>query len=99
MIIRGEQERLRARFSGILVVSEAIGAIAAVIYASCNNTFVTVWTAGKISWSGWNDVLLGCWLIVSILVHADGCFIVLSRRIGFMRYVYLLEGLVFVVVA
>jgi O-antigen/teichoic acid export membrane protein len=99
MIVRGEQERLRTRFSGILVVSGAIGAIAVVIYASCNSTFVTVWTAGKISWSGWNDVLLGCWLIVTILLHANNCFIVLSRRIGFLRYVYILEGLVFVFVA
>jgi O-antigen/teichoic acid export membrane protein len=99
MIVRGEKERLRARFSGILVVSEVIGTIAAVIYASCNSTFVTVWTAGKISWSGWNDVLLDCWLIVTVVVHADSCFTVLTKRIGFMRYVYLLEGLVFVIVA
>ncbi len=99
MIVRGEHERLRTRFSGILVISEVIGVVAAVIYASCNSTFVTVWTAGKISWSGWNDVLLDCWLIVTIVVHADNCFTILTKRIGFMRYVYLLEGLVFVIVA
>ncbi len=99
MIVRGERERLRARFSGILVISETIGGIAAVIYAASNSTFVSVWTAGKISWSGWNDLLLGCWMMVSILIHADGCFIILTKRIGFMRFIYLLEGLAFVIVA
>ncbi len=97
MMVRGEHERLRKRFTEMVVVSQILAGVAAVIYAACNSTFVSVWTHGRITWSAWNDVLLGGWMILSALIHADSGFVVLTKRITGLRYIYLLEGVVFII--
>lgn len=97
MMVRGERERLRKRFTEIVVVSQILSGVAAVIYAVCNSAFVSVWTHDRITWSAWNDVLLGGWMVVSVLIHANSGFVVLTKRLAGLRYVYLLEGVVFVI--
>jgi O-antigen/teichoic acid export membrane protein len=99
MMVRGEHERLRRRFAGMVVVSETLSGVVAVIYAVCNSSFVFVWTHGRFPWSVWNDVLLGAWMIVSVFIHINGSFIILTKRLAGMRYVYPLEGLAFITVA
>ena len=96
MIARGEHSTLRERYRTIVVSTVSLSALAAVIYALCNSLFVTVWTHHKIAWPPWNDVLLAAWMIVLALVHCHNCFVLLTKKIGFMRYVYFVEGIVFV---
>lgn len=99
MMVRGERERLRRRFAGMVVISETLSGVVAVIYAVCNSSFIFVWTHGRFSWSVRNDVLLGAWMIVSVFIHINGSFIILTKRLAGMRYVYPLEGLAFITVA
>ena len=99
MIVRGEKERLRQRFTNIVAVSMTLSGVAAVAYATCNSLFVTIWTHGRISWWAGNDVLLGLWMIAAVLIHANGSFIIMTKRIAGMRYVYVLEGMAFVALA
>jgi O-antigen/teichoic acid export membrane protein len=97
MMVRGEHERLRKRFTEMVVVSQILSGVAAIIYAVCNSAFVSVWTHDRITWSAWNDVLLGGWMVVSVLIHANSGFVVLTKRLAGLRYIYLLEGVVFVI--
>jgi O-antigen/teichoic acid export membrane protein len=96
MIVRGEQTLLRERYKSVLVLTASLSGVAAVTYALCNSLFVTVWTHHRMDWPPLNDVLLGVWMIIMALVHCHNAFALQSKKVGFMRYVYFIEGLVFV---
>jgi len=103
MIARGEQALLRDRYRTIVVVTASISAFAAVSYALCNSSFVWIWTSfskqARVTWPPFNDVLLGVWMIVSAILHCHNSLISLTKEIHFMRYIYFIEGLVFVSLA
>jgi hypothetical protein len=65
----------------------------------CNSLFIPLWTHGKIQWPVLNDLLLGAWLIVLSVQHCHVSLVLLTKKIGFMRYVYFIEGAVFVLLA
>jgi O-antigen/teichoic acid export membrane protein len=99
MIVRHEHALLRARYKALVVLSASVSAFAAVTFALCNSLFVEVyteWTRHPIEWPPVNDVLLALWMIVMAILHCHNMFTLLTKQIGFMRYVYFVEGLVFV---
>ncbi len=98
MIARGEKGRLLHRFKGLVVLTTSLGVLAAVMFALCNQPFVTLWTHGKIGWGRKNDILLSIWIIVLALVHCHCSLPALTKQIGFMRYVYFVEGAVFLTI-
>ena len=55
-----------------------------------------LWTHGKIHWPVVNDWLLAVWMILSAAVRCHNGFVFLTKQIGFMRYVYFVEGISFV---
>jgi O-antigen/teichoic acid export membrane protein len=97
MIARGEHGRLRDRFSSLAKLANSLGVYCAVAFALCNSPFVSFWTAGKITWAPWYDVLLGAWLIVLTWLNSNGNLVLATKKIFFMKYVYFLEGAAFVV--
>ncbi len=99
MIVRGEQARLLDRYKSLVVLTASVSGFAAVVYAMCNTHFVNLLTHHKILWPSANDLLLGVWLIVMAVLHCHNGFILLTKQIRFMRYVYFLEGIVFVIAA
>jgi len=99
MIARREHALLRSRYQALLSLTGSLSAVAAVSYALCNNPFVTVWMHGKFYWSVSNDVLLGVWLIVLALLHCHNGFVLLTKEIRFMRFIYFVEGLIFIATA
>ena len=102
MIVRHEQSILRERYKAIVVVTASVSGFAAVSFALCNSLFITVyteWTGNRIEWPPFNDVLLGLWMIVMAILHCHNCFVLVTKRVGFMRYVYFVEGVVFVTAA
>lgn len=96
MLARGEWDRLRDRYRSLAIVSFSFAGWAAVSFALCNSPFITLWTHGKIYWPPGNDWLLAAWMIITAVVHCHNCFVLLTKQIGFMRYIYFLEGAVFV---
>ena len=96
MIVRGENALLRERYKSVTILSASLSGFAAVGYALCNSAFVWVWTNHKIDWPSSNDVLLGVWMVVMAILHCHNGFVLLTKKIGFMRYIYFLEGMVFV---
>lgn len=99
MIARGEGDRLRRRYSDIVTVSASLGGLAAVMLASSNALFVDIWTSHKIAWTSLNDVLLGIWMVPLVLIHVHCGFILLTKKIAFMRIVYFIEGCAFVIIS
>jgi O-antigen/teichoic acid export membrane protein len=99
MLVRKEHTQLRERFKAVTVVSALIGSLAAVLIVACNTPFVSVWTRGRITWTAGKDVLLGVWLIVLSVRHCHVSLVGVSKDIRFMRFIFLVEGLVFVVLA
>ena len=98
MVVHGERDRLLQRFRNLVVLSCSTAVIGAVMFALCNKPFVELWTHGKVTWKSRYDVLLGIWLIVLTLVHCHCGFVVFLKRIGLMKYVYFIEGTVFLTV-
>jgi len=99
MIVRGERQRLRDRFREVITVSASVSTLAAVGFAVVNEPFVTLWTSGRVSWSNLNNVLLAVWLVLVSILRCQGGLVLLTKRIGFLRYVYFIEGVVFFGVA
>ena len=98
MIVRGEKERLLHRFKGLVILTTSLGVGAAVMFTLCNQPFVALWTHNKIGWALQNDILLSVWIIVLALVHCHSTLPVMTKRIGFMRYIYFIEGVTFLAI-
>jgi O-antigen/teichoic acid export membrane protein len=98
MIVRNERDRLLHRFKNLVVLSCSMAVVAAVMFAICNKPFVEVWTHGKVIWNSLYDLLLGIWLIVLTLAHCHCGIVIYLKRIGFMKYIYFIEGSIFLTV-
>jgi O-antigen/teichoic acid export membrane protein len=99
MVTRKEHDRLRERFRALSILTTSVGGLAAVLVAVCNAPFVTVWTHGRIPWETGYDVLLGVWLVVLSVQHGHVSLVGATKDIRFMRWIYLVEGTVFVALA
>ena len=96
MMVRGEREQLLRRFREIEGLSVNLAVAAAVLFAVANGPFVEVWTAGRIKWSPWNDLLLAVWLVICITVRMHAGLVGQAKAFRFLRYLYFLEGLAFI---
>jgi O-antigen/teichoic acid export membrane protein len=99
MITRGEDVLLRKRYKALVILTASLSGFGAVAFALCNSPLVTILSHGKLFWSPLNDILLGTWMVVSAVQHCHNVFVLLTKKIGFMRYVFFVEGLVFVTAA
>lgn len=96
MIVREEKDQLHLRFRNLVGLSASLGVLLGVGYAMCNSLFVHFWTHGKIGWSTENDVLLGSWLVLTSIQMPHCNFVTITKKIGGMRYLYFVEGCVFI---
>jgi len=96
MLARGELARLRDRYRSMAILTFSLAGWAAVSFALCNSLFIPILTHGKTHWPVVNDWLLAFWMILLAGVHCHNSFVLMTKWIGFMRYVYFLEGVVFV---
>jgi O-antigen/teichoic acid export membrane protein len=97
MIVHGENRLLRERYRDLFILSVSFSGFCAVSFALCNSSFVAVWTG--FTWPRINDTLLGIWMIVLAIIHCHNGFILNAKQVGAMPYVYLAEGLAYVVSA
>jgi O-antigen/teichoic acid export membrane protein len=96
MLARGEMDRLHDRYRSVAILTFSLAGWAAVSFALCNSLFVPIWTHGRIHWPVAYDCLLAVWMILLAVIHCHNCFILLTKQVGFMRYIYFVEGIVFV---
>jgi O-antigen/teichoic acid export membrane protein len=99
MMVRDEQARLRERYRSLVILVASLSVFAGVSFAMCNSRFVMVWTSGRIFWPPLNDLLLGIWLVVLFVQSCHSSLIMTTKRMGFMRFIFFIEGAVYVVLA
>ncbi len=99
MMVRGERTRLRERYRSLVVLVASLSVFMGVSFALCNSVFITVWTSGRIFWPPLNDLLLSAWIVVLSVQSCHSSLIMTTKRIGFMRFVFFIEGAVYVVLA
>jgi O-antigen/teichoic acid export membrane protein len=99
MVVRGEHERLLKRFRDIVILSASAAIFVGGGIALCNQSFLQVWTQGKIAWNPHNDFLLALWFVVDCSTRSHVSLTLMTKQIGRMRYVYFCEGLIFIATA
>ena len=97
MMVRGETERFRRRFGNVAILTGLAAAAAGVMLALCNESFLKIWTHGRISWHPVNDLFMAISFFVYACVRLPINLIVTSKRIGAIKFIYFLEGAAFVV--
>lgn len=99
MKVRDEISRLLVRSRDLFTLTCVVAGAGAIGLALFNSSFLNFWTAGKISWSSPNDYLLG----VVVLASCSSRFLIglasLGKDVHKVKYVCLLEGLVFVLLS
>ena len=96
MMVRGERVKLQQRFRQIVEISMSLAVAAGVMFAIGNSTFLHFWPHVKINSTPVNDLLLAVWLVLSVAVHAHTGFVGQSKVFRFMRFIFLIEGGVFI---
>ncbi len=96
MIVRQEKQLLLQRFKQITSVTSSISIAAAALFAVCNGSFVRLWTGGTLTWPVINDVLLALWLILMTSMRVQTGLAGQTKQFRFLRFIYFLEGSVFV---
>jgi O-antigen/teichoic acid export membrane protein len=99
MIARGERARLQARFRDVVILTGSLSVAAGLTAALCNQSFLEIWTRGRISWEVRNDFLMALSLIIFCSTRCHIGFVGLTKQIGAMKYIYLAEAVIFVVLA
>jgi O-antigen/teichoic acid export membrane protein len=103
MMVRGENNLLKERYKSILILTASFSGFAAISFALCNSLFVGLWTSlakkSPVIWPPNRDGWLGLWMIILAISHCHTIFILYTKRVGFMRYVYFVEGVIFVLLA
>lgn len=99
MLVRDERHRLYERFRDLTVFSGTLAAVGGVIFAATNTGFITMWTRGNISWRVTYDVLLAVLGFVAVVQRAHTALLGARKHMSVVKYVYLGEGICFVVTA
>jgi len=96
MMVRGEAEQLRRRYISLFMLTFSLAGWVGISFAFTNSLFVEVWTHGKIDWPAQYDLMLSILLMTSTMIHCHNYFILNTRRVALLPYIYFAEGSVFV---
>lgn len=96
LFVRGENLRFFERFRSITVFSGSVAVVTGVLFALCNQPFVTIWTKSRFGWSPVNDALLGFWLVLVSVRRCHCGLLSIKKQLATVKYVYFAEGCVFV---
>ena len=99
MFVRNELSRLKKRFRDLVAVSAIMASAVGAGIALMNGSFVELWTSGKVTWSPWNNYLLACVLFVTTVTRCHIGLSGITKHISGMKYVYLIEGILFVFIS
>jgi len=99
MQVRKEHERLWSRFRSLFLVFSVFAAVCGILFAACNGPFVRLWTHGRFSWPAVDNVLLAAWLVALTQQTCFSSLVISLKEIRGLKYIFLLEGAVFVGVA
>jgi hypothetical protein len=92
MFVRGELPRIRQRLIELLHLSGSGAALFGAGITAINVPFIELWMSGKVQWMSAADVGLVLWVIVSTSSVVFNMVPGTTKRLGNMKYVYVLEG-------
>jgi len=96
MIVRGEKERLQARFRDLIILSGSASAALGLTMALCNRAFLSLWTHNRLAWPIENDLLMACSLMVYASTRCHIGLACITKKIGALKFVYFVEALGFI---
>jgi O-antigen/teichoic acid export membrane protein len=99
IFVRGDRIRFNERFWNVVSVTAFLATIGAAGLMMGNQILVTFWTSGVIHWSLGADVILAALLLVTSLSRCFVSIFGLVRDLRPVRYIYFLEGCVFILLA
>lgn len=99
MVVRGERDRLHTRFRDIVTLTASLSVAVATIVAAVNESFVAVWTHGRVSWPWVTDVLMGFYVAVFCISRSHTGLVGLTKEIRGLRFIHFFEGLTFFAIA
>ncbi len=99
MMVRGEKDKLAARFRQVYQLTAAIAVVALAIVIAINGPFVSVWANPSLAWSLPLSGLLAVAVALNALTRCSGDLIIHTKKIGAFRYVYFLEAVIFMLLS
>jgi O-antigen/teichoic acid export membrane protein len=99
MFVRGERDRYINRFRDLVVLTAASAIFVGLCGSVVNADFVNLWTHGKVQWESRHDVLLAILLFVTTISRCHTCLISMTKEIRGMRYLFLVEGIFFIILS
>jgi len=90
---KGQRQWVSERLKQIVQIAAAAAVVIGGTLIALNGNFVALWSSGKVSW-GWHYDLIGAVLLIVGAVTAVWCMLPgITKRLGFIRYTYLAEGI------
>ena len=99
MMARGEQEKLKSSFKQMYQVTGALAVCGMIAAVAINPYFVNVWAGPDMLWPYINNWLISALLSINLLLRCHTDLAMHTKRIGFLRWVFLVESLVFISIA
>jgi O-antigen/teichoic acid export membrane protein len=96
MMVRGETDKLAARFRQIYQMTAGICIVTLAIMVTINRPFVSVWADPALAWPLFLSSLMAVFVFLNALMRCSGDFIIHTKRIAGFRYVYFAEAIAFV---
>jgi len=99
MMVRGETERLAARFRQIYQLTAGITVTALAVMVAINKPFVSAWADPSLAWSVLLSSATAAVVFFNAIIRCSSDLIVHTKQIAAFRYVYFVEATVFIILA
>lgn len=99
MMVRGEHALLKKRFQQIYEISAGTAVAALAVAVAVNKPFVTAWAEPSLAWPISLSALMAIAVFLNVVTRCHIDFILNTKKLLALRYVYLVEAAAFVATA
>ena len=96
MWVRKERGKLLERIRDLTILMAGLSVVCGTLFAAGNSSFVRIWTGPAAGWPEINNVLLALWFLACSIMRVHTGLVGISKELHFLRFIYLIEGCVFV---
>jgi O-antigen/teichoic acid export membrane protein len=99
MMVRGEIDKLAARFRQTYQVTAGVAVVSLAVVVALNKPFVSVWTNSSLAWSVQLSALTALVVLGNALTRCFADLIIHTKSLGAFRFFYFAEAIAFVLLA
>jgi len=99
MMVRGETEKLAARFRQVYQMTAGVAVVALAVVVALNKPFISVWTNSSLAWSIQLSALMALVVLGNALTRCSADLIIHTKSLGAFRFIYFAEAIAFVLLA